>query len=218
MGKELFLVEDAEVDPRFCDNPVVSGNLGIRFYAGWPIEMSEGLVAGSLCILDTRPRTFASGDLALLGSLAKIASTLVMQHRSARRNAALTDAVEAKSEVIVSQSEGLMVQKRLLDCASQLARIGAWEVDCATGELVWSDGMYDLHEVPRDYDLSPEGLSAFYPGGEYMRLPRIIEKAKTANVPYTFEGKMKTGKGRMRWVRVAGHVEMRNGVAVRRLG
>ena len=53
---EIFLVPDATRDPRFADNPLVTGPLGLRFYAGVPLKMATGHAIGSLCVVDTRPR------------------------------------------------------------------------------------------------------------------------------------------------------------------
>ena len=66
-----LLVEDALEDPRFHDNPSVSCSPGLRFYAGHPIR-AMGHLVGSLCVADTRPRSFSSTDRAHLADLAAI--------------------------------------------------------------------------------------------------------------------------------------------------
>lgn len=71
-SQETFIVEDALRDPRFADNPLVTGAPHIRFYAGHPILTLDGYAAGTLCIIDTKPRTFSVADHAMLVSLAKM--------------------------------------------------------------------------------------------------------------------------------------------------
>ncbi len=52
---DFLLVPDATRDPRFADNPLVTVENGLRFYAGAPLKTADGLSIGTLCVLDTRP-------------------------------------------------------------------------------------------------------------------------------------------------------------------
>ncbi|MGL5305589.1 GGDEF domain-containing protein [Aeromonas jandaei] len=72
LGEELFVVEDATQDPRFFDNPLVTGEPHIRFYAGHPLEVGDGLKLGTLCIIDRKPRSLSDKDQALLADLASM--------------------------------------------------------------------------------------------------------------------------------------------------
>lgn len=58
---EILLVEDVKNDPRFADSPMVLEK-GIRFYAGAPLRTLAGTAIGSLCIIDTKPRTFTEAE------------------------------------------------------------------------------------------------------------------------------------------------------------
>ncbi len=68
-----LVIEDAEVHPLVCDNPLVTGEPGIRFYAGSPIVV-DGLAIGSLCVIDTQPHKLRPEQIDGLQQLAAIAS------------------------------------------------------------------------------------------------------------------------------------------------
>jgi GAF domain-containing protein len=64
-----IIVPDTLLDDRFAENPMVIGARRIRFYAGFPLRLPNGSYAGSLCLVDNRPRQLDSGGLRLLASL-----------------------------------------------------------------------------------------------------------------------------------------------------
>jgi len=70
----IFVIEDTLLDPRFADNPQVVGKPFIRFYAGMALNNKKnGLIVGTLCIKDTKPRKFTQQDILTLKDLALIA-------------------------------------------------------------------------------------------------------------------------------------------------
>ena len=68
-GGEMIVVEDVGRDPRFAQNPFLLEK-GIRFYAGAPLRTFSGLVLGTLCVIDTKPRKFPKRDQKLLQVIA----------------------------------------------------------------------------------------------------------------------------------------------------
>lgn len=67
-----MIIEDARTDERFRENPLVTGNPHIRFYAGFPIDSPDGERVGALCILDPEPRRMEDIDISLLRELAQL--------------------------------------------------------------------------------------------------------------------------------------------------
>ncbi|KAF0811244.1 hypothetical protein IGB42_04285 [Andreprevotia sp. IGB-42] len=71
---EIMEVEDALLDARFWDNPLVLGEPHIRFYAGAPIVLSSGHAIGTVCVIDPVARTLSEEQRMILRALAQIAA------------------------------------------------------------------------------------------------------------------------------------------------
>lgn len=87
----LFVVNDATLDDRFKDNPYVTGDANIRFYAGMPLTTDEGLHVGSLCVLDTVPRSLTTEQEHAL----EVLSRQVVLHLKLRTQMSAAKRVEA---------------------------------------------------------------------------------------------------------------------------
>lgn len=90
-----LVVQDATQDPRFADNPLVTGDPNIRFYAGVPLVNTEGHALGTLCVIDQAPRALPPEQVETLASLARTVTTTLELRRAMRRveHLALTDAL-----------------------------------------------------------------------------------------------------------------------------
>ncbi|MDH3692195.1 MAG: GAF domain-containing protein [Gammaproteobacteria bacterium] len=92
----VMVIPDATKDPRFVENPLVTTNPGIQFYAGAPLITPEGHVIGALCAIDYSPREL---DPRQEAALAALASQVVVQLELRRVSAALADTI-AKVELL----------------------------------------------------------------------------------------------------------------------
>jgi PAS domain S-box-containing protein len=77
LGGDALVVPDARTDERFATSELVSGEAGLRFYAGAPLLTPEGNAFGTLCVLDRKPRILSSENLVALEALARQAVTQV---------------------------------------------------------------------------------------------------------------------------------------------
>lgn len=66
-------IADAEADPRFADNPMVTGAPHLRSYVGAPLTTPDGYNVGALCAFDSQPREFRPHEIAMLANFAAIA-------------------------------------------------------------------------------------------------------------------------------------------------
>jgi len=85
----VMVVEDARADERFANNPFVTGDAHIRFYAGAPLDAPNGDHVGTLCLLDTAPRPFSADERETLQDLAGVVmDELNLRHHTADLQAA----------------------------------------------------------------------------------------------------------------------------------
>lgn len=85
LGSDVLVVPDATQDERFADNPLVTGDPSIRFYAGAPLWVGEGSSVGTLCVIDRKPREFDENDRQCLADLAAIVVDAMEHHERLRR-------------------------------------------------------------------------------------------------------------------------------------
>jgi len=91
LSDEIMCVPDASKDERFFDNPLVTEEPKIRFYAGCPVELSPGNRLGTLCIIDQKPRELTEEDAHALKDLALMVETaLACYAHSCARNQLLS--------------------------------------------------------------------------------------------------------------------------------
>ena len=86
LSDDVLQVQDALADDRFADNPLVTGEPRVRFYAGAPLTLKNGTHAGTLCVIDHRARNLDNGQLQLLRDLAKLVEQEFQPRRAVVRN------------------------------------------------------------------------------------------------------------------------------------
>ena len=177
----VMVVEDATQDPRFCDNPLVTGAPGLRFYLGATLTTSDGFNLGTLCVIDTkprrRPRSIKINQLKMLAQIA-------------------VDALE------LGRVNRLMSEKqRLLQMAEQMSGVGHWRVDLATNKPVWSDGVYAIHGVDRtSFDPSLDDALAFFAPEDRLTIADQMAEAIATKSGFEFQVRLNRGDGQVRTV------------------
>ena len=118
---DLFIIPDALLDMRFADNPLVTGDPGIRFYAGVPLRSPTGHALGSFCVIDRRPRNGLSlRERTDLQALADI----VVDRLEMRRLSVASAVSQSRFENIAATSPDGII------CADHRGLITFWNAAC----------------------------------------------------------------------------------------
>jgi diguanylate cyclase (GGDEF)-like protein/PAS domain S-box-containing protein len=185
----VFVVPDTTEDPRFADNPLVTGRPHLRFYAGAPLVTDDGLPLGTLCVLDDKPRP---------EGLTPEQSTALLD----LARAVMTQLKLRRAEKVHEENEARL--KRIID---------------AVPHIVWSalpDGRNDFHNQ-RWYEFSGLPLGSAL-GGQWSNAVHPDDKdqawAKTRHSlatgePYEVKYRLRHHSGEYRWALVRA-VPLRN--------
>lgn len=84
LEQDVMTVQDALKDERFADNPLVTGDPGIRFYVGAPLTTHDGYALGTLCAIDRKPRSLTATQKKGMAALARQLMMLIESRRTAR--------------------------------------------------------------------------------------------------------------------------------------
>jgi diguanylate cyclase (GGDEF)-like protein len=112
-----LVIPDTLVDPRFAENPLVVGEPHIRFYGGVSLRTGDGHKIGTLCVIDSKPRRFGPGQVALLTDLSRV----------------VVDALELRLLANTDSLTGVMSRRAFRDAAQRdfaLARRHKQELSC----------------------------------------------------------------------------------------
>jgi diguanylate cyclase (GGDEF)-like protein len=102
LGDQPFVVEDTAKDDRFHDNPLVTGDPGIRFYAGMPVHAPDGQRIGALCVIDREPRQLTASQMEDLKDLAAMVEVEIKSKQLAVAQLRMNEElVQAKRAVLV---------------------------------------------------------------------------------------------------------------------
>ena len=117
-----------------------------------------------------------------------------------------------------AEAGSLAHYKKMYDRSSALARIGVWECDLATEKLTWTDGVYDLFELPRGSPLARARILELYDEESRREMERLRAQAIAEGGSFSLDILIRTAKGNERWLRLTADVEREAGRSVRIFG
>ncbi|MBG9375278.1 PAS domain S-box protein [Panacibacter sp. DH6] len=202
---EIFEIEDSRQDERFADNPLVTGDPHVIFYAGVPLVNREGHALGTICIIDHKPKKLSDEQRKVL----RVLSNQVMRLLELRKKNIELD----ERKIVLQQTLNFFAQ------TSEVAKVGGWEVDFEKNKLDWTYVTKEIHEV--SFDFVPDLRSAieFYEAGESReKIKEVVDNAIEFGKPFDEVLKIITARGNERWVRTRGKVEFVNNKPFRMYG
>lgn len=208
---DIMVVADATLDPRFADNAMVRGAPHIRFYAGMPLRVRGGrdtgeiFAMGTLCIIDTVPRTLSPADADLLRRLAKLVETLL----DTRAALAIARKTETEHRTLLRR---LDLTHRQFRQAERMSNIGSWTLTLADERVEWSDQVYAIHGLPTGSAPPLDAALRFYPPRSRAEIAAALTHSVETGEPLDLETDFITAQGERRRVRTLGEVELRDGV------
>lgn len=99
----------------------------------------------------------------------------------------------------------------LLEAAQRMAKMGAWELDLATGKTFWTDEVYHIHEVTKDFDHNKVNGIEFYHPDYRPIITKAITESIEKQIPFNVKCKFITAKNNLRWVRSSGYPLIKEG-------
>jgi len=175
LGRDLLIVQDAQCDERFADNPLVTSDPHIRFYAGAPLITPEGHALGTLCVLDYVPRQLSEHQRDALQMLSSQAVTQI-ELRKAKTNLQNAESKAHSAMEALRASEEL--KSRLIACSRDCIKV----LDLEGGLIFMNEGGMQELEI---CDLGPmlgKPWIEFWDGADREAARAAVEQARRGEV------------------------------------
>jgi two-component system CheB/CheR fusion protein len=101
--------------------------------------------------------------------------------------------------------------KNLLEKNGSIAKLGVWDLDLKTNEIIWSDETYKIFELTKEYKPSVDTDIKFYHPEHQQKLLQLVENAIANGEPYSLDLILISAKGNEIWVRAIGEAIVENG-------
>jgi diguanylate cyclase (GGDEF)-like protein/PAS domain S-box-containing protein len=120
--------------------------------------------------------------------------------------------------MIAEQGKALAHHRKIFERSSEVAKIGVWECDLDGETLAWTDGVYDMFELPRGSAITRPQTLQYYEPDSASEMMRLRAEAIRNRTGFKMEARIITTTGKRRWMRLTATVESENGRAVRIFG
>jgi PAS domain S-box-containing protein len=206
LDRGLFVVPDALQDQRFADNPLVTGEPGIRFYAGAPLVTPEGYAIGTLCVLDRQARSLSEAQQEALAALAR----QVVLHLEARLQ-------NLQREHLVRD---LLEIRERYELTVRASRDGVWDLDMVRNTVFCSPRALEVLDLAADQaDAEVFSWRRRVHPEDAGRVREAVDGATRDRSPYSVEFRWRLRNGEWRWIKVrAAFQQLGDGTVLRVVG
>ena len=188
----IFVVNDSRKDSRFSDNPLVENAPNVIFYAGVPLVNENGFAFGTLCTIDNKPRELNTSQIETLQILAKQVMNLLELRK--------------KTKDVSTLNKELEKYTSLFNKSQKLTKSGAWEQDLVTGKIIWTDEVYNIHEVDKTFEPIKKKKISFYNAKEKKKIENALNKTIENEIPLDESSKFITARNNKKWVRTTAKI------------
>lgn len=213
LSRDPFIVEDLAADATIPASGYVALDPTVRFYAGFPIFFDARAPIGTLLVLDRRPRRLTSWQIELLERLAVMAVDAFRLHDVFIRQSHTLSALNNSAAEIERQRDDLKLANDKLEAAVDLARVGFWAVDLATGAADMSPALRRMMGVCADATL--EDVKPLVDPEHWAAFQAQFEACAHGQDGFAITWTMTSPEGRKMWFRSNARTEFENGAPVR---
>ena len=180
-----LIVQDAREDPRLQNNKAVE-EFNVIAYLGFPILASNEHVLGSLCAIDSKPKTWSQDDIELVEELAAIVASEIAARQQLRERRSV--------DAALSSSESR------LELALAAGHMGAWDWDLKTDEVIFSDAAYKIWDKPQSENVTGEWIFSRIHTEDLARVEAAIEAAIKEGKDFDAHFRICWQQGEERWL------------------
>ncbi|WP_336328025.1 PAS domain S-box protein [Halovenus sp. HT40] len=102
-------------------------------------------------------------------------------------------------------------RKDLLVRTERMADVGGWELNLDAGQIYWTEGARLIHEVPEEYEPTPDKAIDFFHPEDQITLNKAVARCRETGESFDEEVRLITAKGRERWIHIRGEAVSENG-------
>lgn len=150
LGDDIFEIPNALNDPRFSDNPLVTGDPNIRFYAGIPLISSNNYALGTLCVIDRKARELSKEQRNALIKLGNLVETLIETRAQSQKLEKMSDALFDKTaflNTLLSSADDSIISTDLNGLITSFNRGAEKMLGYKAEELVGLKSPAVLHDI-----------------------------------------------------------------------